>query len=165
MQSLQSQFVKAVAVNCVHIYIFIPCINIITYIPTLRHLQMPNETTDNSCQTFLEKQSLRNHHQNRRQKFCNRGTLWFCGVLDILKIDINSTGYSVSRFNFAYFFVFSVCTFYAFWHEVHRLFFLFYFVFFCTSLISFCNFFTFRITIIKFFCIAKNTLTTPISFT
>ena len=39
-----------------------------------------------------------------------------------------------------YFFAFSVCTFYAFRHEVHFLFFLFCFVFFCTSLISFVTF-------------------------
>jgi len=54
---------------------------------------------------------------------------------------------SVLFFVCIYFFLFSVCTFYASRHEVHFLFFLFCFVFFCTSLISFCDFFTFYITI------------------
>jgi len=46
------------------------------------------------------------------------------------------------------FFVFSVCTFYAFRHEsTHFVFFCFALLFFCTSLISFCNFFTFLLFI------------------
>ena len=68
---------------------------------------------------------------------------------------------SVSFFVCICFFVFSVCTFYAFRHEVHFLvlytfcFFLFCFVFFCTSLISFCNLFTLFITIFNFFALLK----------
>ena len=60
-------------------------------------------------------------------------------------------------FVWIYFFVFSVCTFYAFRYEVHFLFFytfcffLFCFVFFCTSLISFCNFFTFLLLFFNLF--------------
>ena len=68
---------------------------------------------------------------------------------------------SVLFFVCIYFFIFSVCTFYAFRHEVHFMvfytfcFFLFCFVFFCTSLISFLTFFTLFITIFQILCVAK----------
>ena len=61
--------------------------------------------------------------------------------------------YSVTLFQFLciYFFAFSVCILYAFRHEVHFLFFLFCFVFFCTSIISFCNFFTFLLLLFYYY--------------
>ena len=62
---------------------------------------------------------------------------------------------SVLFFECIYFFAFSVCILYAFRHEVHFLFLLFCFVFFCTSLISFCNFFTFFITNPNLFVLPK----------
>ena len=46
-----------------------------------------------------------------------------------------------------YFFVFSVCTFYAFRHEAHLLFFSVLLCFLLYLINKFCNFFTFYITI------------------
>jgi len=60
IQSLQSQFVKTVAADGVHI--IAPYVKIITCIYSLCHwqkyLQMQNETTDCWCQNFFESQSL-----------------------------------------------------------------------------------------------------------
>jgi len=64
METLQKQFIKAVAVDGVHI--IAPYARIMTCIYSLRHLQsylqMQNETTDYCCQNFFEKQSLTSHH-------------------------------------------------------------------------------------------------------
>ena len=66
MQSLQNQFVKAVASDGVHT--IASCVKIITCIHSLHHLQsylylqMQNETTDYCCQNFFENQSLTSRH-------------------------------------------------------------------------------------------------------
>jgi len=82
IQSLQNQFVKAVAADGVHI--IAPYVKIITCIYSLRHLQnysqMQNEATDCCCQDVFENQSLTNYHANHHAPEWFNGERHYAGV-------------------------------------------------------------------------------------
>jgi len=102
--------------------------------------------------TFTFKWKLKKHllHEKNSQ-------LWTLATFHLSKkvLWILVVCNTVLLFVCIYFFVFPVCTFYAFRHEVHFLFFLFCFVLFCTSLISFVTFLLFILLFFNFFVLLK----------